>query len=125
MKKRCVTAFTVIIFLLFFLCGCASGNTLLETIAPERCDLMWYTYDGTVGNFYVMSERAAENNFLKALSKVSVEEIKDWSYEKITFPIYGLQIDDTDGKTIELAWSNGYCITADVSFAGGIGILES
>lgn len=113
MKKRYVTAFAVIILLLSSLCGCASGNTLLETAAPERCDLGWYTYDGNAGNFYVMCDRTAEKSFLEALSKVSVKEAEDWSYDQLVYPIYGLQIDDGDGKCIELAWSNGYCITGD------------
>lgn len=98
------------------LCGCSTGgNTLLINATPETSDLGWYTYVGTSGTFHVMSDASMEKAFLKELSEVKVKPATDFSHDKLTVPIYGLKISGTEGRQIEIAWSNGYCITADGS----------
>lgn len=115
MKIRILAGIGTGILLAFLLSGCAreEGNTLLEGATPKTCSLSWYTYDEGAGNFYVMSDPALEEKFLAELSAVSIEEVWNWSREQLEYPIYGLEIDASDGRHIEIAWSNEYCITAD------------
>lgn len=119
LKSNCWKFMLVILNVLLwgvFLCGCgASSNILRLNTASEGSDLGWYTYDGTSGTFHVMSDVAMKKAFLEELSGVKVKPATDFSHDKLTAPIYGLKISDTEGNPIEIAWSNGYCITADGS----------
>ncbi len=96
------------------LCGCGNqkAGTLWEDSVAEVSHLEVSFWDGESGAVYYMDDGMQEE-IAKKISKVSVKEAEDWSHEELTFPVYGMAINDMEGNEFELAWSNGYGITAD------------
>ena len=96
-------------------CGAKKRNSLLQDAADDINYLWLYTYDGQSENIYTTQDAEIRKEILTDLSSVAIKENEGWSHDKLAFPIYGLEISDSDGKRIEMAWSNGYCITMDGS----------
>lgn len=111
--KRIIALTTALVCTLT-LAGCGSkGNTLMENASPDTSALALYVYDGETTSRGFIFDSAVENKILDDLASVAAKEAPDWSPEQITLPIYGLDICDTEGWMINVAWSNGYWITQD------------
>lgn len=111
--KRILTLAAALVCVLI-LAGCGSkGNTLMENASPGTSALALYVYDGETTTRGFIFDSAVENEILDDLASVSAKEAPDWSPKQITLPIYGLEISDTEGWSINVAWSNGYWITQD------------
>lgn len=109
-----ILAITTALVLILTLAGCGSkGNTLMENASPGTSALALYVYDGETATRGFIFDGAVENDILDDLASVSAEEAPDWTTDQITLPIYGLEISDTEGWSINVAWSNGYWITQD------------
>lgn len=97
----------------------------MQDASPNNSSLAFYTYDGE--KFYSMSiyDVSIEQTILDKLDAVKTKEVKNWSLEDITLPIYGFEIDSTNGTSLYAVWSNGYWISKegkvysfDFDFAG-------
>lgn len=113
MKKMQVIGMTLVL-VAAMMCGCGNkGNTLMEKASPTTSSLMLYTFDGETGTRYWTYNSLEIEKILAEFAKVNAKVAEDWSHEKITFPVYGYHISDTDGNPLEIVWSNGYEITQD------------
>lgn len=113
MKNHSTSLLSLLCILFLSGCGSSNGNTLMAKASPETSALTFYTCDGTSTTWGFLFEEEEINKFLRSISSVNARPIADWSPEQITFPVYGLEIGDTDGYTIQAAWSNGCWIAQD------------
>lgn len=112
MKRMLALVTALIIILTFTSCG-FKGNTLMKKASPDTSALALFVYDGETATRAFIFDSAVEKKILNDLASVPAKEAADWTPEKITLPIYGLEICGTDGWFINAAWSNGYWITQD------------
>ncbi len=98
--------------------GCAKQepNHLLNNASPETSALSFYQYSEDSSASYIIFDTKTVEEIVNQLSKITAKEVEGWSYDDITFPIYGLEIGGKDDFSVNVAWSNGYWITQE----GGI-----
>ncbi len=116
MKRKFIVALVLICLCVPFASSCSKGtapNGLMNGASPSTSALALYVYDGDTADCYYLFSAQDINEVLAELDAVPVEEAADWSCEDVNTPIYGLEIGDTEGWTIEAAWSDGYWVTKD------------
>ena len=117
MRKIVITITTILILAALLICMTACGkkpsNGLMKNASPETSALMLYHYDGERGSRSLLFDTDTIKTLLGELDGVKATEAKNWSFKDIAPPIYGLEINATDGMGIFAAWSNGYWITQD------------
>lgn len=69
-----------------------------------------YYEDGREIKAYIGSSKEV-GEFLNIVSANPAEKVTDWSAEKVTSPIFGIEATDAQGWTVEGVWSNGYWIS--------------
>ncbi len=94
-------------------CGKQESNTLLQNASPSTSALYFYQYSEESSETYIIYDTKTVEQVVELLSKLPAKEVKDWSYDKITYPIYGFDIGGKDGFSVNVAWSNGYWIAQD------------
>ena len=91
-----------------------ADNGLLDGASPETSALSIYEWDGSTLTRHTLYETAYVTEILKELRSEPVFPVPDdWTPEKLSTPVYGLEIGKTDGFTLEAAWSNGVWIAGD------------
>lgn len=115
-RKNAFLLFLSMVGALLLFGGCkGKGNTLFEKALPEYSALFMYKYDGETCTQYDLYDPSIEQQILDTLSSVSVKEVKNWSPDQLTYPIYGLHMSQSDGSNLIVAWSNNYMIVDDGS----------
>ena len=94
-------------------CGRPVSNGLMEGASPSTSALTLYHYDGEAVSFSYIYDAPAIQSLLDELDAVKATKAEKWSLEDISPPIYGFNINATDGWGIFAAWSNGYWIKQD------------
>lgn len=89
-------------------CG---GNSLLKDAMTSNNTLYFYTYDGETVTCRSTYNTSDIKSILNDFSSVNATEAAGWSAENVTYPIYGLEMSDKNGWTLQVAWSNGHLIT--------------
>lgn len=116
-KKALILVSMLLCSLVFSACmaddkeGYLAPNNLMEGASPSTSALSLTIYDGVEAKQYHMFDSSHVRSILGALDEVPVKEAQDFQTENISYPIYGLEIGDTEGWTISACWSNGYWIT--------------
>ena len=84
-----------------------------KDVSPETSLLGFGWFDGSEGRFgfYDQSRLA----ILEELKSVPAVPASDLTAEKMTYPVYALQIGGKDGFERSYLWTNGYLITKDGS----------
>lgn len=103
------------------------SNTLVSNASPETSALALYVYDGKKVTRGFIYDTATKKTILNGISAVGAKKVEDWTPDKVTFPVYGLEISGKDGQEIQAVWSDGYWIAQDGSvyrFAYDFGALE-
>lgn len=115
--KQIITGIVLSMVGIFSLTACAKQepNNLLQNASPETSALSFYQYSDETSARYIIYDTRTVEQIIDQLSQITAKEVNDWSYDKITYPIYGLEIGGKDGYSVEVAWSNGYWIAQDGS----------
>lgn len=117
MKKRVllITAAAVL-----FAAGCITvsakkGNQIFNGMTLDDSALIFCSEEeGTSYQVSVMYQHDdLKSEFLKALSTVKAEEAENWSFDDLTYPIYGFSLMNAERFTTSFAWSNGFLFTQD------------
>ena len=114
MKKVLSTLLCTALLLSLFGCGKA-GNTLWKDASPGTSMLVLYRFDDEGGRGRNLADAGKEGKVLAELSAVKAVPVTDWTADKVTLPVYGIEIGSKDGWGIHAAWSNGYLILRDGS----------
>lgn len=112
MKRRMMLLFAAV---LLCLAGCKGGNTLFQGMSLDNAALE-FDYAADPGSFtrsLLYQHEDQKKAFLKDLSMASAKPVESWSFEDITFPIYGFSLMDADRFEKRFAWSNGILYTPD------------
>ena len=91
----------------------SGDNDFLANASPETSALALYQYDGTEVTREFLFDTKEVKKAVKELSKVAIKEAADWTPDKVTMPVYGVDIGGKDGCTVFGVWSNGYWITEE------------
>lgn len=114
MKK--LLAILLCITSLLTLFGCAkTGNSIWKDASPGTSAMHFYRFDEAGGYGSITFDQTDEGKILDRLSAVDATPTADWTPEKVTLPVYGIEIGTKDGMGIRAAWSNGYLILRDGS----------
>lgn len=115
MKKILAILLCAALLLPLFGCGNTGGNDLWDEASPETSAMFLYSFDKDGGRAGITFDQADEHAILDRLSAVKAVPVTDWTAEKVTLPVYGIEIGSKDGWGILAAWSNGYLILRDGS----------
>ena len=119
MKKMLSILLCITSLLTLFGCGRTAGNPgenhLWDEASPETSAMFLYVFDKEVGRVFITFNQTDEHAILDRLSAVDATPAADWTAEKVTLPVYGIEIGSMDGPGISAAWSNGYLILRDGS----------
>lgn len=96
-------------------CAKQEANMLLQNASPSTSALSFYQYSDNMSARYIIYDTKTVEQILDQLSQITAKEVNDWSYDKVTYPIYGFEIGGKDGFSVNAAWSNGYWIAQDGS----------
>lgn len=119
MKK--IIALLLCTALLLPLLGCggtktgSGSNDLWAEGSPETSAMFLYSYDKDGGRARITFNQKDEHAILDRLSAVKATPVTDWTADKVSLPVYGIEIGSMDGPGISAAWSNGYLIMRDGS----------
>lgn len=114
MKKVLLALLCAALLLSLFGCG-KGGNDLWEKASPETSAIFLYTFDEDGGQAGITFDQQTEHAILEQLSSVTATPVPDWTAERVTLPVYGIEIGVYNGLSILAAWSNGYLILRDGS----------
>ena len=90
-----------------------TSNGLMARASSDTSALAFYYYNGeTIYHSYIYDSQTIQD-ILKELNMVNAVEVKTWSLDEITLPIYGFQTGATDGAGLFAAWSNDHWISQD------------
>ena len=84
-------------------------NMTLDDSALTVCCMK----DGSSFRMRTLYDTGTEAKFLKALSAAKAAPAENWSFQDLTYPIYGFSLMDQDRFEREYAWSNGILFTWD------------
>lgn len=112
MKKTLLFLLTALFILT--LSGCQpQTNSLWKDASPQASALTFYYFDGENTTYQYLFSSAESSKLLEELNSVRAVSVNNWSPEKVSLPVYGIKIMDTEGNPLEAAWSNGYLVTQD------------
>ena len=123
--KRCILILLTAV--LFLSAGCIQITTKTETgtktdypdifkgmTLDETSLIFCCAEDQTSARTRIMySHDDKKQEFLKALSTVKAEPVNNWSFEDVTWPLYGFYLMDAERYERGYAWSNGILYTYD------------
>lgn len=115
MKKVLSILLCATLLLPLFGCGNAGGNDLWDEASPGTSAMHFYRFDEAGGYGSITFDQTDEGKILSRLSAVDASPVSDWTAEKVTLPVYGIEIGTKDGMGIRAAWSNGHLILRDGS----------
>ncbi len=115
MKKMLSFLLCIVSLLSLFGCGNAGGNDLWDEASPGTSAMHFYRFDEAGGYGSITFDQTDEGRILSRLSAVDANPVSDWTAEKVTLPVYGIEIGTRDGMGMLAAWSNGYLILRDGS----------
>lgn len=112
MKK--ILLFLLATLFILILSSCQpQKNSLWENASPQTSALTFYCFDGENTTCQYLFSSGSSSKLLDELASVRAVSVNNWSPKKITLPVYGIKIMDTEGNPLEAAWSNGYLVTQD------------
>jgi len=88
-------------------------NDLMKSVSLTTSALELYHYNGEITCSSISFDINNNQNILAELNAVIAREVKDWSPNDITLPIYGLKTAAADGSSVFVAWSNNFWIAQD------------
>ena len=115
MKKALAMLLCAVLILPLFGCGMSGGNDLWNEASPGTSAMHFYVFDEEGGYGSITFDQTDEGKILDRLSAVDANPVSDWTAEKVTLPVYGIEIGTKDGMGIRAAWSNGYLLLRDGS----------
>ena len=116
MKKAIAALLCAALLLPLFGCGGkADKNDLWAEASPETSAMFLYSYDKDGGRARITFNQKDEHAILDRLSAVKAIPVTGWTPDKVSIPVYGIEIGSAEGFGISAAWSNGYLIQRDGS----------
>jgi hypothetical protein len=86
---------------------------LIQNTTQNVRNLWFYTYNGEKVYWSRTSDAGIIQKIMAEIETANITETKNWSFEDITLPIYGLLIHNSDNEYIFGAWSNNHWISQD------------
>ena len=109
-RRLIVTAVSAGLLLGATACGSPAHNDLMNGASPATSCLTLYYFDGTTGYRQDVCDQQANQQLIDQLSAVKATPAPDWTLDRITMPIYGIDIGTYSGFDLLAVWSNGYWI---------------
>ncbi|MBR6405521.1 MAG: hypothetical protein IKS18_04905 [Lachnospiraceae bacterium] len=112
MKRILLLLLAMTVMMLMTSCG--KGNAVFRNMTLEGSALSFFDMeDGTSYRNRTTFDADKEGEFLKALSSTKATPVENWSFQDMTYPVYGFYLIDSDRFMQQFAWSNGILFTED------------